>query len=300
MKYAHKLMVVPYVPRIENPAETQIFTLDEEMESILSDKTKSIDDKIKLYNQTLSKYNKTLENFNLSNAAQNDNYVETMASQVADKTYSKFKPDIDNLKNKQTQKIITKKIFRIGPGLTTKKRRVKQEAASNEELYKTMNEDLYKTAIDDPNNELSENDDEEEDEDENNIEPKTSILNSALKNDTFSEDISKKKVTIATSETEKLFEVKTSSNGKQYIVPPRITEDAFVRMQEAAPNGVNTDDIIKHMKSEGKIELFKKVKSQIPQLASRERNNFFISINKEFKLQDGQGLKSQWAFKKFF
>ena len=71
-------------------------------------------------------------------------------------------------------------------------------------------------------------------------------------------------------------------------------------MQEAAPNGVNTDDIIKHMKSEGKIELFKKVKSQIPQLASRERNNFFISINKEFKLQDGQGLKSQWAFKKFF
>ena len=185
MKYAHKLMVVPYVPRIENPAETQIFTLDEEMESILSDKTKSIDDKIKLYNQTLSKYNKTLENFNLSNAAQNDNYVETMASQVADKTYSKFKPDIDNLKNKQTQKIITKKIFRIGPGLPTKKWRVKQEAASNEELYKTMNEDLYKTAIDDPNDELSE----DEDEDENTIEPKTSILNSALKNDTFSEDI---------------------------------------------------------------------------------------------------------------
>ena len=30
-------MVVPYVPRIENPAEKQIFTLDQEMESILND-----------------------------------------------------------------------------------------------------------------------------------------------------------------------------------------------------------------------------------------------------------------------
>ena len=42
MKYANKLMVVPYVPRIENPAEKQIFTLDQEMESILNDKTKKI------------------------------------------------------------------------------------------------------------------------------------------------------------------------------------------------------------------------------------------------------------------
>ena len=32
MKYANKLMVVPFVPRIENPKETQIFTLDNNME----------------------------------------------------------------------------------------------------------------------------------------------------------------------------------------------------------------------------------------------------------------------------
>ena len=57
MKYATKLMVVPYVPRLENPQETQIFDLDKEMESILSDSSKSPCDKIKLFNQILMKYN---------------------------------------------------------------------------------------------------------------------------------------------------------------------------------------------------------------------------------------------------
>ena len=53
MKYANKLMVVPYVPRLENPQETKLFDLDDEMESILFDKTKSTCDKVKLYHQTL-------------------------------------------------------------------------------------------------------------------------------------------------------------------------------------------------------------------------------------------------------
>ena len=62
MKYANKLMVVPYVPRLENPSETQIFSLDNEMELILHDKNKNVDEKVKMYNQILSKYMSTLEN----------------------------------------------------------------------------------------------------------------------------------------------------------------------------------------------------------------------------------------------
>ena len=48
MKYANKLMVVPYVPHIDNPTQTQIFTLDQEMEEILHDKGKNVDEKVKL------------------------------------------------------------------------------------------------------------------------------------------------------------------------------------------------------------------------------------------------------------
>ena len=46
MKFANKLMVVPFVPRIDNPAENQIFSLDQEMESILYDNTKKVDEKV--------------------------------------------------------------------------------------------------------------------------------------------------------------------------------------------------------------------------------------------------------------
>jgi hypothetical protein len=52
MKYATKLMVVPYQPRLENPVETQIFSIDQEMEKILHDKSITDDDvRIKLYHQ---------------------------------------------------------------------------------------------------------------------------------------------------------------------------------------------------------------------------------------------------------
>ena len=294
MKYAHKLMVVPYVPRIENPTETQIFTLDQEMESILNDKTKSIDDKIKLYNQTLGKYNKTLENYNISNATQGQDYVETIASQVADQTYAKFKPDIDELKNRAPEKI-TEKIRATGQdwrGLM-KKRRVKQEVDEKDELYKTINEDLYKTAFDETKFQMCDEEPKEEEE-------ITSNLNDALINDT---PLNKKTVTIANPNTpDKLFEIRVGDNGKEYLVPPTITLDAFKRMQEEVPNGVNLVEAKKYMNKEGKFDLFQTIKSQKANRISRERNDFFINLNKEYKLQDGQGLnkKNNWKFKKFF
>ena len=334
MKYANKLMVVPYVPRIENPAEKQIFTLDQEMESILNDKTKTIDDKIKLYNQTLSKYNKTLENYNITNATQGQDYVETMASQVADQTYAKFKPDIDALKNRPPEKVtekipaqgkdyvesmasqvadrtyakfkqdidelknrppekITEKIRATGQdwrGLM-KKRRLKQDVGDDDELYRTINEDLYKTAMDETKFQMYDEEEKEE---------ISTNLNDAQISDT---PYNKKTVTIAPANTpDKLFVIRLGDNGKEYIVPPTITFDAFKRMQEAVPNGVNLVEAKKYMNKEGKFELFQSMKSQKANRASRERNDFFINLNKEYKLQDGQGLnkKKTWTFKKFF
>jgi hypothetical protein len=55
MKFATKLMVVPFVKTIENPQDSKVNELDDEMTNILSSKM-SLDEKIKTYNQTLYKF----------------------------------------------------------------------------------------------------------------------------------------------------------------------------------------------------------------------------------------------------
>ena len=56
MKYANKMMMVPFVQPKEDPEDAKIRLLDNEMSAILTDKKFSFDDKIKLYNMTLAKY----------------------------------------------------------------------------------------------------------------------------------------------------------------------------------------------------------------------------------------------------
>ena len=56
MKFANKLMVVPFVNKIENPTEKYLVDLDDQMSSILLQKNVSIDEKVKLYSQALQKY----------------------------------------------------------------------------------------------------------------------------------------------------------------------------------------------------------------------------------------------------
>ena len=93
------------------------------------------------------KYNTTLQNFNLSNKPEQLNYVDTLSSQVADKMYSKIKPDLDSINEKEPEKIITKKIFNIRQK-NTNKRRIKKDRM-NEDFNKTaFNEELYRTAYD--------------------------------------------------------------------------------------------------------------------------------------------------------
>ena len=101
MKFANKLMVVPYVPSIENPNETHIYDLDKEMELILHDKTKTIDEKVKLYNQQLSKYIKTVDQYNLSKAQEHENYIDLFSSKIADKI--KTEPEIEQPKVKKAK-----------------------------------------------------------------------------------------------------------------------------------------------------------------------------------------------------
>jgi hypothetical protein len=56
MKYANKLMMVPYTKILDDPEQAKMVELDTNMSSILADKNLQLDEKIKLYNQTLAKY----------------------------------------------------------------------------------------------------------------------------------------------------------------------------------------------------------------------------------------------------
>lgn len=57
MKYAKKMMLVPFVKNSNTPpTETKLIELDDQMNEILKDKSSKVDEKVKLYQQVLSKY----------------------------------------------------------------------------------------------------------------------------------------------------------------------------------------------------------------------------------------------------
>ena len=88
MKIANKLMVVPFVPRINDyPKEKQILSIDQDIEEILKDKTKSADQKVHLYNQALLKYNDNLSRYNLSNASEKDQSDNIFTDKLASKIW---------------------------------------------------------------------------------------------------------------------------------------------------------------------------------------------------------------------
>ena len=79
-------MVVPFVPRINDyPKEKQILSIDQDIEEILKDKTKSADQKVHLYNQALLKYNDNLSRYNLSNASEKDQSDNIFTDKLASK-----------------------------------------------------------------------------------------------------------------------------------------------------------------------------------------------------------------------
>ena len=105
-------MVVPFVPRIENPKETQIFTLDNKMEKILNDKKLPVDSKVKLYNQTLENYNQSLNNYNLSN----DVKQLTVTNLLSDKIVKQIDDKIGSKIN-AIEPIISQQITSLKPNI---------------------------------------------------------------------------------------------------------------------------------------------------------------------------------------
>jgi len=94
MKYASKLMVVPYVPHIQSKEEHILHNIDEKRNQIIDNPNLSTSDKLKIYNQYSLKYKENLEKFNQNNKYE-PNFIDILTSQIVDKTYEKIKPELD-------------------------------------------------------------------------------------------------------------------------------------------------------------------------------------------------------------
>ena len=118
MKYANKLMVVPFVNKLQDPEEKYLTDLDNEMSSILKNDKYSIEEKVKNYNKVLSKFisKNSTEDIKIDygpkveiiktddNPKTDDNFVQNIVNQLADKLSSKKEKKTSDKKRKQIKK----------------------------------------------------------------------------------------------------------------------------------------------------------------------------------------------------
>jgi hypothetical protein len=99
MRHATKLMVVPYVPQIQNPTEKILNDIDEKRTEYLTNKNLNQSQRNQLYNQESIRYIQNAQKFNNSNKDYEPNFIQLLTAEIADKTYSKIKPQIDSLQS---------------------------------------------------------------------------------------------------------------------------------------------------------------------------------------------------------
>ena len=97
MRHATKLMVVPFVPQIQNATEKILNDIDEKRIEYLKDKNLTQSQRNQLYNQESIRYVQNAQKFNNSNRDYEPNFIQLLTAQIADKTYSKIKPQIDSI-----------------------------------------------------------------------------------------------------------------------------------------------------------------------------------------------------------
>lgn len=127
MKYANKLMVVPYTKALEDPEQAKLVELDTNMSTILADKNTNLDEKIKLYNQTLARYMSKFKSDTFAKPKVLNELTEKIEN-VVDKN-NKIQDDIEFIKelvrNNTNQEITVKK--EENKVNKSKKNRVKKE-----------------------------------------------------------------------------------------------------------------------------------------------------------------------------
>ena len=285
MKYANKLMVVPYVPSIENPNENQIFDLDKEMELILHDKTKTIDEKVKLYNQQLSKYIKTVDQYNLSKAKDQENYVDLFSSKIADKI--KTEPEIEQPKVKKV-KVEAKaepKIDIFEPKVQTRAKKVKANLVEpstpvTSKAVPQIEPLKRKEAL-------------------------RKIEQPIIEQDKVEEEFKPANVLYTYSKEIPELNFKVLENDQQkFLIPLDMKPASIEKLQKTYPDGINVEKFDEYMRTKGAAELEEIMSNEVQKnSAIIKRNNWLIKTAEKFKIDKnivGKGLKRNWIFKNFF
>ena len=283
MKYATKLMVVPYVPRIEVPQESKVLTLDDEIYDIINNKKLSVSDKVQLYNQTLLKYKDNLELYNNNDKIEQKNYIDTISSQFVDKVKKEINHEIkaESIKNEPIEK--------------------NEGIENNESIQEndTFFEDTYE------NNLQTDQELQAEKVVEKPIDKKPIDLGKFRKQGN-SYYVGKSKL--------EFVELNLDVKGKQisYIVPKGwSSEGRLIKLQTDFPNGFNTKELSDYLYEKGvsEIEAYGNI-AKATNMKSRNINDKFLEIAEKFKKQTGSGTKLKhltkstkkinWLYKKFF
>ena len=284
MKYANKLMVVPYVPRLEsNPQEAQILDIDKEMGSILHDQTKNTDQKVKLYNQALVKFNDNLNRYKLVNEERQDQSSQVFSDLITSKVYEKIQPDLEIIKQIPGTMMIQKNI-KIEPFKKEKRPLVKpkvfiKEVKKEEDLMTEDEENLNAT-----NDELH-----------TTTNPTTS---KDLRDPPQLEKINRtRNVVVDYSKKNYL-----TTDDNLYIYPEFGFEKRFEDMKKKFPQGFDVVSFKNYLTTNEARKIFNDAAalSETPNVKTRKVNEAFIIMAEKFALkQEGKGIK-KWTFKNFF
>ena len=244
----------------------------------------------------------------MSNSFRQEDNEGSFSSQIAEKMYSKIKPEIESLKsnNVQEQKFQPPVIKKAKSSVDTQiiNNDVEEEKTTAKETPTTSKIDKF---IIPKKVELA-------DETVNQEEPKTTTIveqdttvkpiesenanESGATNEDYKHVVEK---TVTFGNDSKVYEIRKHKNNT-YFVPKSITEQSFNKIIKDLPNGVNVDNFINYFKTEGLTQMNQSLEKYIGigNTYNRYLNDWFIKANTAHQNQKGNALKTNWIFKNFF
>ena len=287
MKHVTKLMVVPYVPRIESQSEKFLHDLNNERESVFNNKKLNSSEKLKLYSQASFKYKDNLERF--KSEEEPKSFIDILSTEIVDKTYNKIKPELEELKVKS----------RLNNTNKNKVIQIKNENSNN----LTDNESI----LDNTEKEINDKEENESTKNEQIDNFKENDLDMSLDNKPDSQIISIPEPNLTENLVNNFqniisipnFEfIKQTHKGMEYIVPSDMTDSDYRYLHEDAPNGIDYPKFLEYFSTSGSTLVNQAFARKTYKMKGAREKYLEIMINFK-KEQKGSGIK-KWKTKRFF
>ena len=295
MKYATKMMVVPYVPQILDSDKKFVTDLDIQREELLKNKELNTSDKVNLYNNLNLRYLESLNNYKNKTGETKPEFFEILANEIATKTSELIKDQISVIKSNQINNTKLKK-------KVPKQQIVTQTKIEADDSNETLN--LNETFL---NNDLKEDQKDINEENHNGIETN---LQEEKKVNNETENLYKditflKDNAIQFDDYSSFKPTYERINGLDFIYIKNYKDEVL----GMCPNGIDLNGLAQYMKKEGNATLESSYKSgSSNSTKGKLRNQKFLQILGRFKNQSAKGIikkkinkpKKKWLTKKFF